>query len=222
MARSGAESARINPYTRWIYDHPGCLLPHPDPEQLAGRLAGRPCSGLVVDLGCGSGNFLLRLAERDPSRGYVGFELRYKRLVKAAGKLERQGLDNVWLLRERAEVFGAYFAEASVDALHVNFPDPWPKAGQWKKRLVSRPFLEEAARVLKPGGRLHLKTDHSGYFLHVLEVIRGFGSLRLRTLCNDLARLGGAAPEARSEFEQLFHAKRRPVYYLVLEAPERE
>ncbi len=209
----------VNPYTQWIHHHPQTLLPRPTPEAVRTWLARTGQGPVVVDLGCGSGNFLLRQALQCPGYRFVGLEVRYKRLVKAARKCEKAGLANVLLLRALAERFAACFPAGSLHAVWINFPDPWPKRAQWKKRLVSAAFLDDAARTLAPGGRLHLKTDHSGYFLHVLDLLRGRRGLHLLAYSNDLHR--HRLPEAGvpTEFEQLFRAQRRPVFFLLLEKP---
>jgi tRNA (guanine-N7-)-methyltransferase len=211
-------ASEVNPYTRWVHEHPRVLLADPTPAALHALLgaAGAP---LVVDLGCGAGNFLLELAHRAPEARFVGFELRYKRLVKAARKAERAGLANVIFLREQAERLGDYFAPGSLSAVYVNFPDPWPRRADWKKRLVGPALLRALERLLEPGGRFFLQTDHSGYFLHVLSLRREAPGLRLAAFSNDHHRHGPPAGEARTEFEQLFRGQRKPVYRLVLERP---
>ncbi len=233
MDRHPNAAFEINPYTRWVYDHPERLLPEPTPALLAAaRSKGATPAGLEVDLGCGSGNFLVQLAARHPQRHYVGFELRFKRLVKSARKLEREGCANVWLVREAAERFGSYFEDGSVDRVHVNFPDPWPRPSQWKKRLIGQRFLDELRRVLKPGGELRLKTDHAGYFLHALALIRLRRDWRLTQFANDVHRglprvwqCHGDRPRdveanLETEFEQLFRSKHKPVYFLSVEKVE--
>lgn len=170
-----------------------------------------------MDLGCGSGGFLVKMAARHPGDAFVGFEIRFKRLVKAAVKAQRDGLENVWFARERAENFSGYWPPNSLDVVHVNFPDPWRKKGQRKKRLVSLAFYQALVKTLKPGGRFFLKTDHSGYFLHALEMTRKVDGLRLIGFSNDLHRYGAIAPNVKTEFEQLFQSQHRAVYYLVLE-----
>ena len=230
MARPTDSAFQINPYTRWVYDHPERLLPEPTPALLAAaRSKGPVAQGLEVDLGCGAGNFLARLAAGQPERHFVGFEVRFKRLVKSARKLDKEGRHNVWLIREAAERCGDYFEPGSVDRVHVNFPDPWPRPSQWKKRLIGQGFLDELRRVLKPGGEFRLKTDHAGYFLHVLGLIRERPGWRLAQFANDLHRgvprvwqCHGDRPRVleanlETEFEQLFRSKRKPVYFLVLE-----
>lgn len=207
---------KVNPYSEWIYDHPLNLLPHPSRSLLEEKRASGPtCSGkLILELGSGSGAFLLQLAARAPGCHLVGFELRYKRLVKAARKLDRANLRNVWLLREVAENFHHYFDPGTVDRVYINFPDPWPKAGQWKKRLLSPGLLAQLESTLKPGGRVCLKTDHSGYFLHILSLLRERAQWRILHFSNDLHRFGPPGRNLRTEFEQLFASKRKPIFFL--------
>lgn len=208
----------VNPYTRWVHEHPAVLLPEPAPADLHARMVDR--SGpVVVDLGCGSGNFLVEHARRTPEARFVGFELRYKRLVKAARKAERADLGNLWFLRETAERLGDYFAPGSLHAVHVNFPDPWPRRSDWRKRLVGPGFLGLLQKLLEPGGCLFVKTDHSGYFLHVLSLVREAPGLRLTAFSNDHHRQAVNRGETPTEFEQLFRSLRKPVYSLVLQRP---
>lgn len=219
MVSASRLSSKVNPYTDWIHDHPLNLIPEPNRALLdEKRRSGPTCSGRVVlELGCGSGAFLLQLAARLPHCHLIGFELRYKRLVKAARKLERARLRNVWLLRETAENFPHYFDPGTIDAVYVNFPDPWPKVGQWKKRLLSPALLTQLESVLKVGGQLHLKTDHSGYFLHTLSLLRERPRWRILHFSNDLHRHGPPGGNLLTEFEQLFASKRKPIFYVAVE-----
>ena len=219
MVSASSLPGRVNPYSEWIYDHPLNLIPEPSRASLSEKRASGPsCSGqLVVELGSGSGAFLSQLAGLSPHSHFVGFELRYKRLVKAARKLERAGLRNVWLLREMAENFPHYFKPGAVDMVYINFPDPWPKVGQRKKRLVNPAMLAQIESTLRAGGQVHLKTDHSGYFLHVLSLLKGNPRWRILHFSNDLHRYGPPAQNLRTEFEQLFASKKKPIYFLAME-----
>lgn len=212
-------ASEVNPYTRWIHEYPAVLLAAPTPSALREKMEASPAASgpLVLDLGCGSGNFLLQMASLLPRRRFVGFELRYKRLVKAARKIEKAKLKNVWLLREAAERFALYCAPASLAEVHVNFPDPWPKRRDWTRRLVSVPFLHELERTLQHGGLVHLRTDHSGYFLHVLSLLKQLDRLRPRVCRNDDLRRRIPGSNVRSEFEQMFSCQQKPIFYLVLE-----
>ena len=230
MISAPKHRAEVNPYSRWIYDHPSHLLAEPTPEFLAEKRAQAdalpvnqpsPQAGepprLMVELGSGSGNFLLQLGQLWPQDHLVGFELRYKRLVKSAQKLERAGLNRVWLLREQAERFPRYFTPGSVDRVYLNFPDPWPKRHQWKKRLVHPPFLEGLEQALQPGGRFLLKTDHSGYFLHCIAQFEGRKGWKIVGFSNDLHRCTLTEPYPRTEFEQLFTSRRKVIYHLAMQ-----
>lgn len=213
--------SEVNPYTIHIHEHPSVLLPDPSPGGLREMMAAGIARGweLAVELGCGSGNFLVEMAARHPAMAFTGFELRYKRLVKAARKIERKGLDNAWLVRELAERFPLYFEPASLARVYLNFPDPWPKPSQWKHRLVNREFISALGRYLKPGGRFCFKTDHSGYLLHVLSIVAQAPGWKIREFHNDIQRSRRADLSPRSEFENLFRAIGKSVFYLELEKP---
>jgi len=216
-------TAAINPYVGWAQDHPACLLPSPSPEGLRQlrEKSGRPARRVLVDLGCGAGQFISCLAAASPWDDCIGFELRYKRLVKSARKLERAGIANAWLVRDEAGRFADYFDPASIDTVFVNFPDPWPRASQWKKRLLNHALLDALETMLRPEGRLCVKTDHAGYFLHVLALIHSRPTWRVADFSNNLHGRGrplAGCPEAgvETEFEQLFRSKRKAVFAAVL------
>ena len=218
MQKPAPTRREVNPYSEWIYDHPETLLPHPTRELLSEKRkkASGGSGGLVVELGSGSGKFLVALAARAPDTHLVGFELRYKRLVKTARKLEKRGLTNGWLLRAPAEIFDDFFEPASISSVHINFPDPWPKASEWKKRLVTPGLLGRLERALKTGGEVSLKTDHSGYFLHILTLWRQRPGWRITHFRNDLHRGGRPSVDACTEFEQLFAAQKKPIFALTV------
>ncbi len=103
-----------------------------------------------------------------------------------------------------------------MDAVHLNFPDPWPKPAQWKKRLLNAALLERLECALRPGGTVTLKTDHSGYFLHALSLWCDRPGWRMAHFSNDLHRYGPPGQQVRTEFEQLFAAKKRAIFYLTV------
>jgi tRNA (guanine-N7-)-methyltransferase len=127
--------------------------------------------GVEVELGSGDGSFLAEYAAQNPGRGFIGVERLLGRLRKLERKAQRRGLSNLRVLRlEAAYVLRWKLASATVSALHVYFPDPWPKRRHWKRRLVNDLFVEEAARILRPGGRVFLRTDNEPYFEQMREV----------------------------------------------------
>ncbi len=125
-----------------------------------------------LELGCGDGSFLLQWAAQNPDRNFLGVERLKGRVTKIDRKGRRQGLTNLRGLRlEAGYVLEWKIAPASLTALHVYFPDPWPKKRHHKRRLIQAPFTVLAARVLAPGGRLFLRTDHVEYFAQMEEVM---------------------------------------------------
>jgi tRNA (guanine-N(7)-)-methyltransferase len=114
---------------------------------------------LVLEIGPGNGSFLVALAARRPDEDHVAVEIRYKRVVQCARKLAAAGVANAVICRYHAAYLDDLFAPGSLSTIWVNHPDPWPKERHEKNRLVSRWFLEDVARLLRPGGVMRLKSD---------------------------------------------------------------
>ena len=117
---------------------------------------------IVLELGCGKGEYTVALAERDPSRNYIGVDIKGARLWKGAKYAETHHLGNVAFLRTRIELINAFFAPGEGDEIWLTFSDPQMR--RENARLSSPLFLERYARLLRPGGIIHLKTDSR--FLH--------------------------------------------------------
>ena len=126
---------------------------------------------LEVELGSGDGSFMAKWAALWPERNFIGVERLLGRLRKLDRKGQRGGLINLRLMRIEASYFLEYLLPlASVTALHLYFPDPWPKRKHRKNRLVNERFPELASRVLTPDGVMYLRTDDEDYFAQMLEV----------------------------------------------------
>jgi tRNA (guanine-N7-)-methyltransferase len=121
---------------------------------------------LEIDLGCGDGTFLLAMAKHHPERDFLGVERMPGRYEKVARAIREQGLTNVRVLRlESSYTVGWLLPALSVTRLHLLCPDPWPKAGHARRRMVRlEEFQRGLARVLVPGGEFLLKTDDAVYF----------------------------------------------------------
>jgi len=118
-----------------------------------------------LEIGCGDGGFLLEWASRHPKKNFLGVERLLGRLRKLSKKGGRAGLTNLRLLRIEARYLIQYLLpNGSFEALHIYFPDPWPKDKHRRHRLIDADFPALAARILAPRGVLHLRTDDPSYF----------------------------------------------------------
>jgi tRNA (guanine-N7-)-methyltransferase len=125
---------------------------------------------LEVELGSGDGSFLVNYARLHPGRNFLGVERLLGRLRKLDRKALRAGLTNLRGLRVESAYFLEYLLpRESVMALHVYFPDPWPKRKHRKNRLVNARFTEIARQVLAPGGVIYLRTDDEDYFTQMVK-----------------------------------------------------
>lgn len=143
-------------------------LPEPwSPAALFGREA-----PFEVEVGSGKGLFLQHATAAHPERNYLGIEVAKKYARFAASKLARRGLDNGCLLAgDGLRFFREVLQDATVDDVHVYFPDPWWKKRHRRRRVLNEPFLSDVVRTLKPGGRLHFWTDVQEYFETSLDLI---------------------------------------------------
>ena len=126
---------------------------------------------LEVELGSGDGSFLASLAAQTPQHNFIGVERLLGRIRKMARKATRAGLRNLRGVRIESSYFLEYLLpKASVSALHIYFPDPWPKRKHRRHRLINERFPALATKVLVPRGRVYLRTDDSDYFSQMLDV----------------------------------------------------
>ncbi len=120
---------------------------------------------LEVELGCGDTSFLAEYAGRHPERNFVGVERLLGRIRKLDRKGRRAGLTNLRGVQIESSYFLQYLLPThSASALHIYFPDPWPKKRHHKNRLINESFPRLAQAALAPGGEVYLRTDDEDYF----------------------------------------------------------
>lgn len=164
----------LNPYIDRVETLPGLIISMEQGVRLKGQWQARfqadraqegqapeaiPPRPLYLELGAGYGHFLAELAPHFPERDFVGIELKFKRLFKAAEKLQANGVTNVKYLRFDVLQLEHAFAPGEVQGVYVNFPDPWPKTGQVNKRMVSPRLVSMLEHMLPIGGTVQLKSD---------------------------------------------------------------
>ena len=127
---------------------------------------------MVLEIGFGRGEFQLDLAQRAPAVAHVGVEISRKRVLKQARRLAKSAITNVRLVHGTGEqAVAELFGSASLDAVWINFSDPWPKKRHHRRRLVQAPLVAAIADRLVPGGALHIATDDVPYAEHIDAVL---------------------------------------------------
>ena len=127
---------------------------------------------LHTEIGTGYGHFMIDYTQKNPDVNFIGLDHRFKRSFHLAKKLSSLQFKNFKYLRGRGERLGHIFGESELAKIFYFFPDPWPKTRHYKKRLFQKRFLDEAYKVLKPGGEFLIKTDHDGYFEWMCDVMK--------------------------------------------------
>jgi len=131
----------------------------------------------VLDIGFGDGEALVTCAANHPDIDYLGVEVHEPGIGHLLLLLEKAAATNVRVIaRDAADVIRE-LGDGSIDAVNLFFPDPWPKKRHHKRRLVQPEFTAQIARVLKPGGLLHVATDWANYAEHATAVIAADGRL---------------------------------------------
>ncbi|MBT4349272.1 tRNA (guanosine(46)-N7)-methyltransferase TrmB [bacterium] len=126
---------------------------------------------LILELGCGKGEYSLALAAEFPQSQFIGIDIQGERLWHGATEALENNLNNVLFLRFQIEHIADYLPEHSVSEIWLSFPDPQLKKKNIKKRLTSPRFLNLYKKILKPNGLVHLKTDDQILFDYSLETI---------------------------------------------------
>lgn len=165
--------------------------------------AGRP---LVLEIGSGKGRFLLESALAHPERNHVGIEksLHYYRVI--VRKLERHQLDNAVVVNfDAVVVVERMFPDASLDEVHIYFPDPWPRKKRKKRRFAREANLRILKEKMKPTASGIFVTDHQGYFEDAVpEFEKVFDSLEAGEV--------DASIEPRTNYEAKYRSEGRPIY----------
>ena len=126
---------------------------------------------IVLELGCGGGEYTIALAERNPSVNYIGVDIKGARLWKGAKYATEDKLPNVAFLRTRIEFITAFFGPGEVSEIWLTFSDP-QLSGSQNSRLSSPMFLERYRSFMVPGGIIHLKTDSRFLYEYTMSVVR--------------------------------------------------
>lgn len=173
--RRGRVSGRHEDALERLMPRFGVRIPGP-PLDLA-ALFGRQAP-VVLEIGSGMGDATVAMASADPSRDYLAVEVFPPGLGNLLATVEESGLQNVRVAQGDAlELTRNMLAENSLDAIHIYFPDPWPKLKHHKRRLIQRVNVVLLTSRLKPGGVLHCATDWAHYAEQMQEVLAAMPNL---------------------------------------------
>ncbi len=159
----------LNPGRRRALDAalPALLLPDGPLDPAA--LFGFDIEDLWLEIGFGAGEHLAWQAARHPRIGFIGAEPYINGVASLAARAEAEGLENIRIHCDDATAVLDRLPDNALGRVFVLFPDPWPKARHYNRRLVARPMLDRLARTMRAGAELRLATDHTGYLDWMLE-----------------------------------------------------
>ncbi len=130
---------------------------------------------LILELGCGKGEYSIALAQRFPNKNFIGIDIKGARFWRGAKTALEEGIDNVAFLRTQIELIDHAFGEQEVDEIWITFPDPQIKYKRTKHRMTNTEFLQRYKKILKPEGVVNLKTDSEFMHGYTLGLLHGEG-----------------------------------------------
>ncbi|MGE4287925.1 MAG: tRNA (guanosine(46)-N7)-methyltransferase TrmB [Salinivirgaceae bacterium] len=176
---------------------------------------------LVLELGCGKGEYSVGLARIFPEKNFIGVDIKGARIWKGAKTSFEEGLKNVAFLRTRIEVINSFFAPNEVDEIWITFPDPQMKKRRAKKRLTSSGFLSRYQKFIKNKALVHLKTDSTFLYEYTNEVVR---VNQLKVIKNTPNLYGESWTDEilsiQTHYEQIHIDEGDRINYIVFELPK--
>jgi tRNA (guanine-N7-)-methyltransferase len=166
------------------------------------------CTALWVEVGCGKGKFTAETAAANPDVLLIAVERCREAMVVAMEKAQAMGLTNVFYIDMDVANMEEIFAPGEINRLFINFPDPWPRKKNAKRRLTHRGFLHKYCQVVEEGGEIHFKTDNAPLFEFSVEELAACG-LEVKNLTRNLHENGIVG--IMTGYEEKFHALGTPI-----------
>ena len=171
---------------------------------------------IVLELGCGKGEYSVGLAERSPNKNFIGIDIKGARFWRGAKTAVENGLHNVAFLRTQIELIEYCFAKDEVSEIWITFPDPQIKYKRTKHRMTNATFLENYKKILQPNGLMHLKTDSEFMHGYTLGLLHGAGHEVLYANHNIYKNEGAPAEvtEIQTFYESQYLEVNKPITYI--------
>ncbi len=171
---------------------------------------------LVLELGCGKGEYSVALAKKYPNKNFIGVDIKGARFWRGAKTGIEEKIPNVAFLRTQIELIDHAFAENEVDEIWITFPDPQIKYKRTKHRMTNAEFLARYKKILKPEGVVNLKTDSEFMHGYTLGLLQGAGHEVLYANHNVYKQEG--SPEEvtsiQTYYEGQYLAQNKPITYI--------
>ena len=168
---------------------------------------------IIVELGCGKGEYTVGLAERHPEKNFIGIDIKGARLWRGCKSVDELGLKNTAFVRTRVDFLTKLFGPHEISEIWITFPDPQP--GKERKRLTAPVFLNIYKMILIKDGIIHLKTDNQFFFDYTFQVINEWEH-RLLYITHDLYNSGSNedAEKIQTYYENIWLKEGKSIYYL--------
>ena len=161
---------------------------------------------IVLELGCGKGEYTIGLAEKHPQKNFIGIDVKGARMWRGAKTAIEKKLATVAFLRTRIEFLDCFFAPNEISAIWITFPDPQPQKPRERKRLTSMRFLNIYKKFLSEKGIIHLKTDNVPLYEYTLDMIKE-NKFPLLEFTNDLYKETNVVKHSEATSIQTFYEK---------------
>jgi len=171
---------------------------------------------IIIELGCGRGEYTVNLAKLNPDKNYIGIDIKGARFWRGAKTSIDEKLDNVVFLRTQIELINLVFGKDEVDEIWLTFPDPQIKYQRTKHRLTNPFFINLYKKILKDKGIVHLKTDSEFLHGYTLGILKSF-SINLIFSNHDIYKNNNAPDEViniKTHYEKLFLESNKNISYL--------
>lgn len=171
---------------------------------------------IIIELGCGKGEYTLALAEKNPNTNYIGVDIKGARFWRGAKTALEKSLTNVAFLRTQIELIDLCFAAAEVSEIWITFPDPQIKYKRTKHRMTNPVFLSKYKKILVKNGVVHLKTDSEYMHGYTLGLLEGMKYKILYANHNVYHNEGAPSivTEVQTFYEQIFLDEKKAITYI--------
>ena len=182
------------------------------PDLITGDALFHRLAPLEIEVGSGKGMFMAKATVGMPEHNFIGIEVRPKYARFSAARLKRETVNNgIMIQGDALKIIKERVPQASLDGIHVYFPDPWWKTRHRKRRVMNEAFIQDIGRVLKPEGKLHFWTDVQEYFETTLRLIE-----KTTDQLTGPIEVNEEAPEHDLDYQTNFERRKRmhghPIY----------